>query len=323
MKFSRRKWGVVAAVAMTLTTQAALAQSASTKPLQIIVGGAAGGIDNPIRAMAPALSQMLGQPVVVDNKPGANGLIAAQIVARSEADGNTLLYTTVSTMVLAPLLQKQAVDPTRQLQPVATIYESFQVLAVASKVPVKSVEELVAYAKANPGKLNYVSSGNGSLFHLQGEVFKQRAGVDMTHVPQKALSPAVQDLVGGHVDLGFLSFNAIRPHIATGKVRVLAVMSPQRLSYAKDIPSIVEALPDFPLIPSWIGVAVPNGTPAARVQQLHRALVDALGSKDVQELLQREGNQPGGKPGDVLANDIRNESRIAERVIKAAGIVGD
>lgn len=312
--------GIAAVSCCLLASSGVVAQTSSGRPLQVIVGGTAGGIDGPIRAMAPELSRKLGQTVVVDNRPGANGLIAAQAVARAEHDGNTLLYTTVSTLVLAPLLQKQASETTKSLVPVASVYESFQVLAVSPRVTAKSVSELIAYAKANPGKLNYVSSGNGSLFHLIGELFTKRAGVDIVHVPQKSLPPAVQDLVGGHVDLGFLSYNAIRPHAASGKLRILAVMAPQRLPGAPDIPAINETLPDFPRIPSWIGIAAPVGTPPARLAQLHQAIVESLEGKEVRDLIEREGNVPGGKNGEELAREIKRDTDLVAGIIKSAGI---
>lgn len=302
------------------TAIGSLAHAADTKMMRIIVGGSPGGIDSAIRAMAPTLREKLGQTVVIENKPGANGLLAANEVARSEPDGNTLLYTTSSTIVLAPIFQKSAVEATNALTTVTNIYDSVQVLAVSSRVAAKSLPELIAYAKANPGKLNYASSGNGSVFHVVGELFKQQTGVDLVHVPFKALSPAVQDLVGGHVDLGFLSYNAIQPHLTAGQLRVLAVMAPRRLPDLPDVPAINETLPNFPQVPSWIGIAAPAGTPPARIEQLHRALVEALAVQDVQALIRREGNIPSGKSRNDLTAAIERDKELVAGIVKSAGI---
>lgn len=309
---------LAASAALILPAQAA---EHTDKPLQIIVGGAPGGIDNVLRAMAPKLTEVLGQPVVIENRPGANGMIGAQAVARGKPD-DTLLLTTVSTILYQPLVsQKPAeIELVESLIPVSTLYESFQVLAVSSNVAARNVAELIAYAKANPGKLSYVSSGNGSLFHLIGELFKQRAGVDMLHIPQKALTPAVQDLVGGHVDVGFLSYNAVRPHAESGRVRLLAVMTPKPVAGLPELPSVTASLPNFPGLPSWIALFASPGTSAARVAELHRAIGESLQAPEVTRVLTSSVDIAGGKSGTELEAEMARDATLVTEVIKTAKI---
>ncbi len=244
MKTNRKQFTTlaIAALAMGLGS-AAWAQGAyPTKTVTMVVPTAAGGTtDLSARMVAQALAPVLGQSVVVDNKGGGNGNIAASIVKRAEADGYTLLMQYSGYHVISPHLTKVAQWAQSDFQPIANVISAPQIIVVRADLPVKTLPELIAYAKANPGKLNYASSGNGSLQHVTGAMLEQQGGIKMVHVPYKGTGPALQDLLGGQVDLTFGTAPPFMPHIASGKLRVLAVTGKQRLPSLSQVPTTAEA----------------------------------------------------------------------------------
>ncbi|TXI78933.1 MAG: tripartite tricarboxylate transporter substrate binding protein [Cupriavidus sp.] len=268
---------VATAVAASLGAAALLAAgparaqdgSYPTHPIMLVVSAAAGGTtDIAARMIAEPLSKALGQSVVVDNRPGGNGTIAAQMVQRAKGDGYTLLLQYSGFHVITPLLTKTAWDPVKDFAPVANVLSAPQVLVVRQNLPVKSLKELVAYAKANPNKLNYASSGNGSLQHVSTELLNQMAGIQITHVPYKGTGPAMTDLLGGSVDLTITTPPPLMGHIAAGKLRPLVVTSKTRLPSLKDVPSAPEAgYPDLD-VSSWFAMYAPAGTPKPVIDKL-------------------------------------------------------
>jgi len=256
---------------MLLAAGAAHAQDGNypNRPITLVVSAAAGGTtDIAARMISEPLSKALGQPVVVDNRPGGNGGIAASVVQRSKADGYTLLLQYSGFHVITPLLTKTSWDPVKDFMPVANVLSAPQVLVVRPSLPVKSLKELVAYAKANPNKLNYASSGNGSLQHVSTELLNQMAGIQITHVPYKGTGPAMTDLLGGSVDLTITTPPPLMGHIAAGKLRPLVVTSKERLPSLKDVPSAPEAgYPDLD-VSSWFAMYAPAGTPKPVIDKL-------------------------------------------------------
>lgn len=240
------------------------------RPVTLIVSAAAGGTtDIAARMIAEPLSKALGQPVVVDNRPGGNGGIAASAVQRAKPDGYTLLVQYSGFHVITPLLVKNlSWDPVKDFAPVANLLSAPQVLVVRPSLPVKSLKELVAYAKANPNKLNYASSGNGSLQHVSTELLNQMAGIKITHVPYKGTGPAMTDLLGGSVDLTITTPPPLIPHIAAGKLRPLVVTSKSRIPSLGDVPSAPEAGYADLDVSSWFAMYAPAGTPKAVVDKL-------------------------------------------------------
>ena len=249
-----------------------------TKPIRLVVPFPAGGATDILaREVAKHLTETWGQSVVVDNRPGAGGNIGSELVAKSPPDGYTLEMGTVGTHAInASLYSKMPYDHVKDFVPVILVAGVPNVLVVNPSVPVNSVQEFIAYAKANPGKLNFASSGSGTSIHLSGELFKVMAGVQMTHVPYKGSAPALQDLLGGQVQLMFDNLPPSLPQIKAGKLRALAVTSATRAPALPDVPTVAEAgLPGFEAS-SWFGVLAPAGTPPAIVAKLHGALMTVM-----------------------------------------------
>ena len=275
---TRRKLTALALVACA--PLAVLAQGAyPTKPITLVVPTAAGGTtDLSARMLAQGLTPVIGQSVVVDNKGGGNGNIAASIVKRAEADGYTLFLQYSGYHVISPHLTKVAQWSQSDFQPVANVISAPQIIVVRDGLPVKTLAELITYAKANPGKLNYASSGNGSLQHVTGAMLEQQGGVKMVHVPYKGTGPALQDLLGGQVDLTFGTAPPFMPHIQSGKLRVLAVTGKERLPSLPDVPTTAEA--GYPGVnaTSWFGLFAPAATPKAVIDKLAADTALAVGS---------------------------------------------
>jgi tripartite-type tricarboxylate transporter receptor subunit TctC len=269
MKRTRR---ALALLPFALLAAAAQAQGPTfpSRPVTLIVGTAPGGTtDISARMLAEPLGKALGQTIVVDNKAGASGAIAAVAVKRAEADGHTLLMQYSGYHVITPVVSKHSLGwEAKDLQPVANVLTAPQVVVVRAGLPVKTMAELVAYAKANPGKLTYASSGNGSLQHVTGAMLEQQAGIEMTHVPYKGTGPALQDLLGAQVDLTFGTPPPFMPHIQSGKLRALAVTSSTRVASLPDVPTTAEAgLPKLNPT-SWFAVFAPAATPKSVVDKL-------------------------------------------------------
>jgi tripartite-type tricarboxylate transporter receptor subunit TctC len=301
---------------------AASAQAYPSKPVRLIVPFAAGGgNDNVARLVGKRLSEGLGQPVVVDNHPGAGGVLGAEAAARSAPDGYTLFLGGVGSHAINPNLMKNLpYDPIRDFAPVELLAQAPLVLVVHPSIPARSLAEFVAYARAHPGKLNFASNGNGSSSQLAAVMFESMAGIDMVHVPYKGLSPALTDLLSGQVQLMFSSVVAILPHIKAGKVRALAVTGTKRLASTPGLPTIAESgFPGYEAS-SWYGILAPAGTPRDIVTKLNAELSKALSQPEVRNSLLAEGAEPVGGTPEQFAAHIRSEKERLGRVIREAKI---
>ena len=290
-------------------------------PVRIVVPFPAGGTTDILaRATAQKLTETLGQPFVVENRPGAAGNIGAEIVAKSPPDGYTMLMGTVGTHAInASLYEKMPYDHVKDFVPVVLVAGVPNVLVVHPSVPAKSVQELIAYAKANPGKLNFASSGSGTSIHLSGELFKTMTGVSMQHVPYKGSAPALADLTGGQVQLMFDNLPSALPLIKAGKLRALAVTSLARASALPDVPTVAESgLPGFEAS-SWFGVLAPVGTPNDVVKKLNGEIAAWLASPDAKEKLAAQGAIAAGGTPDTFVTHIAAESAKWAKVVKASG----
>ena len=297
------------------------AQAYPAKPIRIVVPFPPGGATDILaRAVAQKLTDAWGQAVVVDNRPGAGGNIGSEIVAKAAPDGYTLEMGTVGTHAInASLYAKMPYDHVKDFAPVILVAGVPNVLVVNPTLPVNSVQELIAYAKANPGKLNFASSGNGTSIHLAGELFKVMAGVQMTHIPYKGSAPALQDLIGGQVQLMFDNLPPSLPHIKAGKLRALAVTSATRSSALPDTPTIAESgLPGFEAS-SWFGVLAPAGTPPAIIARLNAEIGAWLASAEAKEKMLALGANIGGGSPEDFARHIAAETAKWQKVVKASG----
>ena len=299
----------------------ALAQSYPSRAVRFVVPYAAGGpADIIARIIAPGMSAQLGQPLVIDNRGGAAGHVAAADVARSPADGHTIVLTTIAHNAAHSMYANLSYDPAKDLKPVVVIAEAPSVLVVHPSLPVRSVQELVALARANPAKLSYGSAGAGSALHMAAELFKVLSRTDITHIPYKGSAPALVDLLGGQIHMMFDSFPSAIPHVRSGKLRALAVTSGQRSQGLPELPTIAASgLPGYESVP-WYSVSVPAGAPEAVVRRLNEVANKALRAPELTQRWQDLGLTPlGGSPEDAQRrNDV--ETRRWSQVIRTAGI---
>ena len=322
---SRRHF--LAAVVLALPLVAA-AQAWPTKPVRIVVPFAAGGTTDILaRALAPELQKVFGQPFIVDNKPGAGGNSGAAEVAKAVPDGHTLLMGTVGTHAInVALYPKMPYDPIKDFIPITLVAGVPNVLVLnpanAQKVGIDSVPALIRYARANPGKLNMASSGNGTSIHLAGELFKSMTGSYMVHFPYRGSSPALLDLIGGNTDLMFDNLPSALPQIKAGKLKALAVTSATRSAAVPDLPTIEEAggpaLKGYDAT-SWFGLLAPAGTPMEVVNRVQQETAKALASPVLKERLLAQGAIPGGNAPAEFARFIAAETAKWAKVVKAAG----
>jgi tripartite-type tricarboxylate transporter receptor subunit TctC len=323
----RRQWmGVVGAVLTVAIGHGAQAQGKfPDRAITIVVPSAPGGTtDFTARLIAEPLSRAMGQPVVVDNRAGAAGNIGNQWVAKAKPDGYTLLLAYSGYQVGNPhLFKKAGWDPIKDFTPVAMLTRAPQVVAARPTLPANNLRELVAYAKANPDKLNYASSGNGSIQHIAGELFKQMTGAPITHVPYKGAGPAVQDLLGGQVDLFITTPASVVSHIKADKLKALAVTSNARLSSLPLVPTTRESdLKEFTL-DSWFALYAPAGTPNEVVQQLNTEIAKILASSDVKKKAEDAGTLVDHMGPAQLGEYTRKELAYWGRVIQDAKITAD
>lgn len=292
------------------------------RPVTLVVSAAPGGTtDLAARMISEPLAKALGQPVVVENRPGGAGGIAAQLVQRAKPDGYTLLIQYSGFHVITPLLMKNlSWDPVKDFAPVANILSAPQVLVVRPSLPVKSLQELVAYAKANPGKLNYASSGNGSLQHVSTELLNQMAGISITHVPYKGTGPAMTDLLGGSVDLTITTPPPLIPHIQAGKLRPLVVTSKERLPTLKDVPAAPEAGYKDLDVSSWFAMYAPAGTPKPVVDKLTGEIEKIMKTDAFRKKAEELGAEAKYMNPQQLGQYQRTELTRWGKVIKAADI---
>lgn len=291
-----------------------------SRPITMVVGYTPGGpTDIVARLVATKLSQAWGKPVIVENKAGAGSNIAAQQVVRAAPDGYTLLIETIANSINMSVYKNLNYDTQKDLAPIVQFMSSASVLVVNPDVPARNLKELIALAKARPGKLDYASSGAGGSPHLAGEMFKSRAGIDIVHIPYKGATPALTDVLSGHVAMGFMTSLGVLGHMQSGKLRPIAVASPKRLSELPDVPTMAEAgLPDFHVL-SWNGLAAPANTPRAIIDKLNKEVNRILNMPDVQKQLQALGADPVGGTPEEFANYVNAETKKWAAVVKAAG----
>jgi tripartite-type tricarboxylate transporter receptor subunit TctC len=301
--------GFAVAVAAAAGAQA---QSYPTKPIRMIVPFAAGGpADTMARLVAQRLSTGLGQSIVVDNRPGAGGTIGARAGAAAEPDGYTLIYGNTAAFVIGPAVYANVgYDPVKQFAPVALVAVSYNILAVDPKLPADTVPALIALAKARPGKINFASPGHGTPPHMVGEMFKQRAGIDIVHVPYKGTAAALTDIMAGQVEMTFENPSVVVPLVQGGKLKAVAVTGETRNPQIPSVPTMIESgLADFVSM-SFTGLVAPAGTPSAIVKQLNAVLADGLGGDDMKDAMDKLGVVPRpGTPEDFGAFLARETAR--------------
>ena len=316
----------VACIASLAGLQAAAQTAWPNKPVRIVVPFAAGGTTDILaRAMAPELSKAFGQPFVVENRAGAGGNIGADLVAKSPADGYTLLMGTVGTHgINKALYAKMPFDSQKDFAPITLVAGVPNVMVMnvdkAKALGINTVPDFVKYAKANPGKLSMASSGNGTSIHLAGELFKSRTGIFMTHIPYRGSGPALLDLIGGSVDVMFDNLPSALPQIKAGKLKAFAVTSAQRSAALPDAPTLEEAagLKGFDAS-SWFGLLAPAGTPADIVNRVQQEAAKSLGTAAIKEKLLAQGAIPGGNTPDQFTAFINDEHKKWALVVKASG----
>ncbi|HUD31703.1 MAG TPA: tripartite tricarboxylate transporter substrate binding protein, partial [Variovorax sp.] len=312
----------LAGIAAMSGNGAALAQAQDypSRPLKLVVPFApGGGADIVARALATPLARRLGQPVIVDNRPGSGGTMGADAVAKAPADGYTLLYTTPGPQFTNPyLMDKLPYDPVKDLVPVTQVAVVPSVLVVNRTVPATNLKELIAYARANPGKLNFASAGIGSSSHLAGELLKYSARIDIVHVPYRGTGAALQDLLGGNVSMAIDSIAVYRAHIESGALRPIAVSTKERSPVLPGVPPIADDLPGFEGSPINY-ISVRGGTPRAVVERLNREINAVLDAPEVRANLLASGVVPKGGTPEEMAAIVRSESAKWKQVIQVSG----
>jgi tripartite-type tricarboxylate transporter receptor subunit TctC len=321
----RRNWTMFIALALVvIAADGAAAQTYPARPIRMLVGFAPGGpADVMARLIGPRLYATLGQPIIIENRPGAGGTLAARLLAESEPDGYTLLLGNTSTLVVSPLMYKNVgYDALKAFAPIAWLGTTSDILVVNPKSPLKSVAQLIAYAKANPGKLNYSTPGIGTPPHLIGEMLKRRGRVDIVHVPYKGGGPSIQAVIAGEVDFTFENPAVALPLVQAGTVRALAVTSAERDPRAPDVPTLIESgLPDF-VSESFTGVVGRAGIPGSIVTRLNTAINESLRSPEVAATLTKLAVDAKNEPPEKFAAFLAQELANMAPVVKAAGLFG-
>jgi len=309
------------AAAVACLPWAARAEAWPEKPVSIVVPYSPGGTTDIIaRIAAQYLGEAFGQSVIVDNRPGASGTIAMKAVAMARPDGYTLLSNEITQTVVQTLYPDLGFKPAEDLQGVSLIAETPVIVAVNPKVPATTLAELIAYAKANPGRLNFGSGGIGSGPHIAGELLKSVGGIDMTHIAYRGSGPAVADLIGGQIDVLISAAPTIAPHVVSGKLRALAVAGDKRVPMLPDVPTAVEAgVPDF-VFSIWFGLAAPRGVPADVLERIHGEVVTMLDKPQVRDKLLQSGAVPVGAGPGPFSQRIRSETEKWGALLKQAGV---
>jgi tripartite-type tricarboxylate transporter receptor subunit TctC len=311
----------VCALSILLTALPAMAQDFPTRPVTIVTPQPPGAASDLLaRTVGDRLSLAWGQTVVVDNRPGASGNVGAAIVARAPADGYTLMVGTDAMLTSnVYLFKNMPFDPVKDFAPITNGGANIICLAVNRQLPVASVPELIAYAKANPGKLQYGSSGIASPHHLSGELLAQKTGIQIVHVPYRGGGPAANDLLGGHISMAFLSLSSAVPLLASGRIRIIALVEKARYAAMPDIPTIGETVPGFEMS-SWLGFLAPAATPAPLIARLNEAIIKVLTADAVKEKLAALGLVVSPSTPAELAAVIKEGLAVRGRLIKAANI---
>jgi tripartite-type tricarboxylate transporter receptor subunit TctC len=316
--------GLIAALAVAPAPAGVKAAEAyPSKPVRLTVAsGAGGGLDFVARLIAVPMGEGLKQTVVVDNRAGASGSIAAEITSLAPPDGYTLMLLSASLVVYG-LVQKTRYDLYRDFNPISQVAAAPYILTVYPGLPVKSVKELVAYAKATPAKLNYASTGNGSLAHLAGELFAHNTGVKLVHVPYKGVGAGLTDMLNGQVQMSFLSMGSVYSQVRAQKLRALAIATARRVKSAPEIPTMIESgVPGF-TVTQWHGMLAPRGTPRAVVNRLYAEVVKAVRRPDVASRLALDGTEGIASTPEEFADFLRAERERWGTVVKAANIRGE
>jgi tripartite-type tricarboxylate transporter receptor subunit TctC len=293
------------------------------RPLRLLVPLPPGGSgDFQARILSARLADQLGQQLVVDNRSGAAGIVATEIVAKSQPDGYTLLLGNVAALAIIPALQgKLPYDPVRDFAPISMTGRTTLVLAAGASLPVNSAKELIALAKTNPGKFSYGSTGTGNVTHLAGEMFNSLAGVKLVHIPYKGAGPQVIDVMSGNVAVGFISVTAAMPHMGSGRLKLLLIAGKERISAAPDVPTVAEAgMPDIEMASGWFGVLVPARTPQAIVSRLYKEIIKVIEAPDVRERFLSQGLTPVTNTPQEFAELIKSERPKWSKVANAAGL---
>lgn len=314
--------GLAAALALGAAMPAALAQS--SKPIRLVVPFPAGGAtDLFARTLSQKMGERLGTSIVIDNKPGAGGSLGSDIAAKATADGQTLLFTTTSTHSIGPAIgAKLPYDTVRDFTPIAHVGNAPSIMLVPNSSPAKTVKEWIEYAKKNPGKLNYASSGNGTIVQLTAELFKAQAGVFVTHIPYKGTGLAIPDLVTGQLDVLFDSLPTGMPHVRDGRLRALAVTTLKRTPLAPDLPPVADTLPGFESN-TWFGLYGPKGLPAEVVNRVNTAANQALSDPEVRAKLTTLGIEPVTSTPAQFAKMVADDQAKWKRIIAERKIVNE
>jgi tripartite-type tricarboxylate transporter receptor subunit TctC len=324
-KMGRGSAGIAAGLAAAfITAVPAAAQSGyPDKPVRVIVSsGAGGGLDFVARQVATPLTEQLGQSFVVDNRAGASGSIAAELTSQAAPDGYTLMFLSASLVVYGTV-NKTHYDLYRDFAPVSQVAAAPYMLTVHPSLPVKTVKDLVAYARSVPSKLNYASTGNASLAHLAAELFAYNAGVGLVHVPYKGVGAALGDMLSGRVQMSFLSAGSVYAQVRTQKLKAIAIASPARAKMAPDLPTMIESgMPDF-VVTQWHGLMAPRGTPRSIVDRLHREVAKAVQRQDVVSRLALDGTEGIGSAPEAFGAFLRSERDQWARAAKVANIKGE
>ena len=321
MKSVLRRFIPTIAVLAIVASGSAIAQGYPTKAIRLIVPFAAGGTGDVLaRLIAPKLGESLGQPVVIDFKPGAGTTLGTDLTAKSAPDGYTILLSASTTMSInASLYSKLPYDTLKDLAPVTLLASIPNMLVANPALPANSVQELIALAKSKPGKLNYASPGSGTTPHLAGELFKTMAGVDMVHIPYKGAGPAITDVLGGHVPMMFDNIPSVKPQVTSGKMKAIAVTSAKRSSAMPDVPTFAESgLSGFEAN-SWWAILAPAGTPREILARLNSELLKILQSSYIKERFASVGADPAGSTPDEAAAHIKGEIVKWAAIVKASG----
>ena len=314
--------GLAAALALGAAMPAALAQS--SKPIRLVVPFPAGGAtDLFARTLSQKMGERLGTSIVIDNKPGAGGSLGSDMAAKATADGQTLLFTTTSTHSIGPAIgAKLPYDTVRDFTPIAHVGNAPSIMLVPNSSPAKTVKEWIEYAKKNPGKLNYASSGNGTIVQLTAELFKAQAGVFVTHIPYKGTGLAIPDLVAGQLDVLFDSLPTGMPHVRDGRLRALAVTTLKRTPLAPDLPPVADTLPGFESS-TWFGLYGPKGLPAEVVNRVNTAANQALSDPEVRAKLTTLGIEPVTSTPAQFDKMVADDQAKWKRIIAERKIVNE
>ena len=312
----------IAAIACIAAPLPAFAQSWPAKPIHIVVAVPPGGAaDVTLRLAAPKMSEAFGQPIVIENRAGAGGILGSQAVARAKPDGYNLLFATPSSQITVVFLSRNVpFDPARDFTPITAAVEPVTTLIVNPAIKANTLRELIDYARRNPGRLSYGSPGIGSVFNLTGEAFKMAAGVEIVHVPYKGAILAVNDVASGQIEMTFSALSNIRSYLSGGRVRLLAVMESARYPGLPNVPTVGETVPGFEKPASWFGLFGPAGLPESVVAPLHDEMVKALNAPDVRPKLNELGLKVIGNTPEEFAAMIRTGIDQYGRLVKAAGL---